>query len=113
MVDDDRDILEVVGLVLEADGLAHELMDHLPSVEEIRRLDPVLILLDVRLTGSHRKGTEFCRDLKSQGPAHVPVLLFSSEHDLSGLAEQCGADGFVTKPFDIPELLYRIREFVS
>jgi DNA-binding NarL/FixJ family response regulator len=55
------------------------------------------VLTDVRMPEA--SGPELCRALKSRLDRLVPVLLFSSlpDPELGALADQCGADGFVSK----------------
>ena len=67
-----------------------------------------LILLDLLLPGLD--GIDFCRQLRSQG-YQIPILILtakdSSRDRVMGL--EAGADDYVVKPFDLPELLARIR----
>ncbi|MGA9381094.1 MAG: response regulator [Phormidium sp.] len=67
-----------------------------------------LILLDLLLPGLD--GINFCRQLRSQG-YQIPILILtakdSSRDRVMGL--EAGADDYVVKPFDLPELLARIR----
>jgi two-component system copper resistance phosphate regulon response regulator CusR len=67
-----------------------------------------LILLDVMLP--RRNGIEVCQDLRASGSA-VPVLMLTARdavHDrVHGL--DAGADDYLSKPFDFPELLARMR----
>lgn len=67
-----------------------------------------LILLDVMLP--RRNGIEVCRSLRLSGSA-VPVLMLTArdavDHRVQGL--DAGADDYLTKPFDLHELLARIR----
>jgi CheY-like chemotaxis protein len=59
---------------------------------------PDLILTDVNMPGL--SGVELCRMLKaSYETAHVPVVLFSAlpAEELEGLAQECEADGFLSK----------------
>ncbi len=67
-----------------------------------------LILLDVLLP--QLDGISFCQRLRSQGNQTLILLLTaqdSSTHKIKGL--DAGADDYVAKPFDLPELLARIR----
>jgi two-component system copper resistance phosphate regulon response regulator CusR len=66
------------------------------------------VILDVMVPG--RDGFEVCRELRSSGSA-VPVIMLTARdavHDrVAGL--DCGADDYLTKPFEVAELLARLR----
>jgi DNA-binding response OmpR family regulator len=67
-------------------------------------------LLDLMLPDLH--GFEVCRLLRgSPGAAHIPILMLTAmgeaEDKLRGF--QLGADDYVTKPYDMSELLARVR----
>jgi two-component system copper resistance phosphate regulon response regulator CusR len=67
-----------------------------------------LLLVDIMLPGVD--GLEVCRSLRAAG-SHVPILLLTAragvDDRITGL--DCGADDYLTKPFDFGELLARIR----
>ncbi|GMG83896.1 PleD family two-component system response regulator [Paralimibaculum aggregatum] len=79
------------------------------AIDIAAREEPDLILLDVMMPGID--GFETCRRLKTQArTAHIPVVMLSS---LSNRADrvrglECGADDFLTKPFDDTALLSRV-----
>jgi DNA-binding response OmpR family regulator len=67
-----------------------------------------LILLDVRLPDG--SGFDFCRQLRQKG-LHVPIIILTAQHEALDkvLGLEMGADDYVTKPFDLRELISRIR----
>ena len=70
--------------------------------------DPDLIVLDLMLPGC--SGHEILRELRSHGN-EVPILILSARETLDDKIEglQLGADDYVTKPFDLRELLARVE----
>jgi DNA-binding response OmpR family regulator len=71
---------------------------------------PVLLLLDLLMPKLH--GLQVCRMLKSSPiTQHIPIIIVTAlgatEDKLRGFTQ--GADDYVTKPFDMPELLARIN----
>ena len=108
VVDDDRDIADIIGYSLRKEGhkpiLAHSGEEALAVVE---RALPDLVVLDVMLPGL--SGFDVCRKLRERGP--VPVILLTARGEEAdrvwGL--DLGADDYVTKPFSHRELLARIR----
>ena len=79
-----------------------------------RLLQPDLILLDVDLPGLD--GYSVCRQIKAEpSTRHIPVVFLTSRADpterMAGLT--LGADDYLTKPFDIAELLLRLRRLTT
>ena len=114
IVDDDADILELVGMLLPRHGFAVKKVtngeDALKQVSSI--LAPDLILLDINIMGD---GKEVCRQLKSDGSPYknIPVILFSAASDLEKHIAQCKAEGFIQKTFDLLELVNTIRQYTT
>ncbi len=67
-----------------------------------------LILLDVMLPG--KNGLDVCRDLRQQG-RDIPILMLTAKTQLIDrvVGLKLGADDYITKPFEPPELLARIE----
>lgn len=114
ILDDEPDIAELVENLLASEGFeaaaAYSEKEALAILEEFK---PDLILLDVQLPDAD--GLEFCRRLKSHERfGAVPVYLFSakSKEDLTRMMAECGADGFVSKPFGIDSFLEIIENLL-
>ena len=109
-VDDDKDILDVLQLILEDSGYDVEtLSDGKYLFERIKTHAPDLILLDIML--GNLDGRELCKDVKlSVDTKQIPVILVSASHNVDGVKDVNGCpDAFVAKPFDIYELLETIK----
>jgi two-component system response regulator VicR len=114
IIDDDPDILELLKIVFRDSG--HNVVYSLTSLERdyIDVLHPDLILLDVRIQGDSRRGSELCRKLKaSQQTSDIPVVLCSAEYNLQDIAMDCHADMFITKPYDFMDLLSQVNKYLS
>ncbi len=75
---------------------------------------PNLILMDVNMTGLN--GYDTCSRLKkAEDTRHIPVLLMTAMDDEENKTQavQAGADGFVSKPFDIHAMLEKIRQLIQ
>ena len=109
VVDDDVDILNVVQLVLDANGfdvLATSNWQHINT--QIDAFKPDLILLDVSL--GTQDGRNICKQLKSnKDTKHISVILFSANHNIEKSISECLADNFISKPFDINDLVEGIN----
>ena len=84
------------------------------ALELIEEELPDLVMLDIRMIGI--SGFEVCAQLKNNELTKgIPVLMVSaleSEEDRTQ-AEQVGADGFVTKPFDSASIVEQIKKHLS
>ncbi len=108
VVDDDRHIREIAKLTLEEEGYAVDTAnDAEEALESIRRNPPDLLVLDVMLPG--RDGFELTREIRKT--SNMPIILVTAKTDtidkVVGL--ESGADDYVTKPFEMRELLARMR----
>jgi diguanylate cyclase (GGDEF)-like protein len=88
----------------------HIARDGQEALDQITQQPPDIILLDVQMPRVN--GFEVCRQVKSDVfLRHIPVLMLTAQgtvqNKVTGL--ECGADDYVTKPFDFDELLARIR----
>jgi len=108
VVEDDAALARVVCDNLEIEGFD---VRHAASAEDAVRqaagFTPDLVLLDVMLPGV--SGFDVCSTLRRRGAAAIIMLTARAQKEdkLRGL--DLGADDYVTKPFDIDELLARIR----
>lgn len=114
-VDDDRDILEILQLILEDKGYEVEtLADGRQLFDKIKQYHPDLIILDIML-GS-LDGRKLCYELKSHRETQdIPVILLSASHTVNGSFHKNGnPDDFIAKPFDIDVLLNSVeRQLVA
>lgn len=109
IVEDEAKIARVLQLELEHEGYEVTMaMDGLEALEAYRTGDWDLILLDVMLPGM--SGLDLLRRIRSDD-LHTPVILLTAKNEIgdkvSGL--DLGANDYITKPFQIEELLARIR----
>jgi DNA-binding response OmpR family regulator len=110
-VDDDKDILEVLQLILEDSGYEVEtLVDGKFLFERIKANHPDLILLDIML--GNLDGRDLCRSVKARKETHdIPVILLSASHVITDSFKQNGnPDDFISKPFDIDDLLHSVEK---
>jgi two-component system alkaline phosphatase synthesis response regulator PhoP len=108
VVDDDRNIVDLVRLYLERDGYrVFVAYDGLEALKLARQMRPDLIVLDLLLP--EVDGLDVCRILQTE--SEVPIIMLTArtteEDKLIGL--ELGADDYVTKPFSPRELAARVR----
>ncbi len=111
--EDDRAILEVTKTILEGDGMKVIcLLDCEDIVEKAARFKPDLILMDVWIPETG--GEEATCLLKSDPRTRdIPVVLFSAVNRLEEIAERCGAEGIIKKPFELEDLTGTIHRHLS
>ncbi|PTQ64791.1 two-component system nitrogen regulation response regulator NtrX [Sphingomonas sp. PP-CE-3G-477] len=110
VVDDERDIRELVAGVLEDEGYdTRDAGDSDSALEAIAARRPSLVLLDVWLQGSRLDGLELLDEIKRRDPS-IPVLVISGHGNLDTAvaAIRRGASDFIEKPFEAERLLLMV-----
>ncbi|WP_188054940.1 sigma-54-dependent transcriptional regulator [Sphingosinithalassobacter sp. CS137] len=111
VVDDERDIRELVAGVLEDEGYeTRGAADSDEALEAIAERRPSLVLLDVWLQGSRLDGLELLDEIKRRDPS-LPVLVISGHGNLDTAvaAIRRGAADFIEKPFEAERLLLMVE----
>ena len=115
VVDDQEDILQTTALVLSKDG--HDVLtatDGIDALDKARSGAPDLILLDIEMPGMD--GWETLRLLRLDAATRdIPVAMFTILFDLREKvrALKYGAQEYVTKPFELEDLLRRVRRVLE
>ena len=103
--DDDVDIIEIVTLLLVREGHRISAVQDCESIwKAIDNQKPDLIFMDLWMP---KMGGEATTRLlkKNDKTRHIPVILLSASKGISDAAQRAGADGFLSKPFEITELI--------
>jgi CheY-like chemotaxis protein len=109
VVDDDLAILDSTKLILEYEGYEVCATSDGDAVRTIQGKLPDIILLDIWLSGTD--GAEIARFLKEQEhTSHIPIILFSANRNIEELAQKTGVEDSLVKPFDITELLQKVKK---
>lgn len=114
IVDDNRDIVEVMTLMLELEGYDVLGMENPKEViDSVRNFKPNLIILDVML--GEIDGRDICHHLKkSSDTKAIPIIMFSAVHNFKSIAEnRCNADDFISKPFEVEAMLSKIVSLIA
>ena len=111
VVEDDRDIAELVGRYLEKAGFTVEILGSgREALAAIGARPPDLLVLDLMLPGVD--GLEICRAVRAgEKTANIPIIMLTARSEeaerIAGL--ELGADDYIGKPFSPNELVARIR----
>lgn len=109
IVDDERDILDLLARALNIEGFKNiiKIDNGISAIASCQEQQPDIIILDVMLPDMD--GYEVCKQIRQF--SHCPILFLSSKNDeldkILGLA--VGGDDYVTKPFSPKEVAYRIK----
>jgi two-component system response regulator MtrA len=107
-VEDDAALAELIALALQQTGYSTVVEydgAHAVAVALAGHFD--LVLLDLRLPSL--EGLEVCRRLRAESA--VPIIIVTSKGDTQDVVDglDCGADDYLTKPFEVGELMARVR----
>ena len=108
IVEDDRNIADLLRLYMEKEGYTVVIApDGIRCVDQFRTFPPSLVLLDVMLPGLDGWGV--CRAIRAESQTPIIMLTAKSETEdkVNGLKQ--GADDYITKPFEMKEVLARIE----
>ena len=109
IVEDERAVARGLEYGLESEGFAVLLAENGSKALDLARTQkPHLILLDIRLPDI--SGFDVCRQLRGEG-ARMPILMLTARDEAIDkvLGLELGADDYVVKPYDLRELIARIR----
>lgn len=115
LVDDEPDLVQMISLRLKSVG--YEVVtacDGQEALEQVKQTKPDLLILDLMLP--KLDGYKVCRLLKfDERTKELPILIFTAraqEQDIK-LASECGADAYLTKPFEAKVLLGKLQELLA
>lgn len=111
VVDDEQDIVELISYNLEREGYqVQKAFDGNKALQQIQNQRPDLVILDLMLPGM--SGMDICRLVRKKPETEaLPIIMLTAKSEsidkIMGL--ETGADDYLTKPFNIRELLARVR----
>ncbi|MDB4905114.1 MAG: phoB 4 [Mucilaginibacter sp.] len=110
VLEDEKAILDLMEIALEEEGYDVIAINHHEPMEYFIDFAPQIILLDVRLSNGY--GNILCENLKSNPlTSKIPVILVSGANNLVTIANECKADGYLSKPFSVDELLTCVKRY--
>ena len=109
LIDDDPDICIMLKAILHAAGYTVQyssVVSQLPQI--LDSITPRLILIDMLLAG--KDGAAVCRSLKADTKTKdILIVMMSAHPDAEITCKEAGADAFLAKPFDIDQLLGKMK----
>ena len=108
IVEDDRNIAELLQMYLEKEGYTVTVAnDGGQGLNKFRAISPDLVLLDVMMPVMD--GWAVCRTIRNESNTPVIMLTAKTETDDKVAGFHSGADDYITKPFEMKEVLARIK----
>ena len=110
--DDQQSVHETVGEYLKLNGINYiSAYDGIEAIERCKEYKPDLILLDLMMPKMF--GEEVCKEIRKN--SDVPIIMLSAKDDTIDkiLGLEIGADDYITKPFNIKEVILRINNLIK
>jgi DNA-binding response OmpR family regulator len=102
IIENDIDTLDVLSIALEYNGYTVVSSETKISLLQIAEINPDIVAIDYKLDDGY--GNDLCLDIKSNpATSRIPVILFSASLHLEKIIENCHADAFLAKPFDLQD----------
>lgn len=116
IIDDDKDIIETTGALLEFEGFEiHSSETVEEGIAMIESVKPDIILLDIMFPEKKTRGFEAAGEIKEKYPA-MPVLAFTAinrEYAFDFTEEDIKADEFINKPVETDSLIEIINKYIE
>jgi DNA-binding response OmpR family regulator len=112
VVDDDEDVLALLGFALEEEGFSFDGAENgLAALQKVRERTPDLIILDLNMPSMG--GEELLYALRAQAAMPgVPVIVITATSDALRPTD-LGVEAVFAKPFDVNKLLWHIRDLLA
>lgn len=115
VVDDEADLVETLRFPLEMEGFnVMVCYNGEDALNQARKENPDLILLDLMLP--KLDGYKVCRLLKfDERYKHIPILMLTAKTQEKDkfLGKETGANEYIAKPFDIDELVQKVKSYLN
>lgn len=114
VLDDSPAIVDSIEMMMELEGLTiskfYKGTDMLNALNTKEK--PDVILMDMWLSGED--GRDICRTIRAdENLRDIPVLIMSASRGLEQSALDAGANDFIAKPFDMGDMISRVRSYIK
>lgn len=100
-----------MALVLKRNGRECQIVaDGTTALTRAKEIRPQIIFADLTIKGMN--GAALCSALKGEAETRsIPYVVLSGDRDIAEKARQCGADDYLVKPFDFPDLIRLVEKY--
>ena len=113
IIEDEQDILDMATMILEDEGYEVSGISEYPGYEnKVNASGADLVLLDLNLRGYH--GEDICKYIKrTDSLKQTSVVIMSANRDVEAVKEEAGADGYISKPFDLTDFINIVKQYIN
>ncbi|HWI40726.1 MAG TPA: response regulator, partial [Verrucomicrobiae bacterium] len=115
LADDSITIQKVVGIIFSNEEYELTVVDNgNAALEQARTVVPDVVLADALMPG--KNGYDLCREIRRDPRlSHIPTLLMTGVFEPfdENRAKECGADDYITKPFESQQLIEKVRKLID
>jgi two-component system phosphate regulon response regulator PhoB len=112
IIENDHDIRMLVAYLLEEEGFETFSSPEPQKLDEILEFKPHVILVDEFI--NNKPGHRFCLKIKqSEKLKHIPVIILSTADNIELIVEECKANDYVKKPFDIEIMVEKVLNIID
>lgn len=111
VVEDDPQVARLISLVLQRNGFQSQVVaDGQSALDRAKEFKPAMIFADLTIKGMG--GEALCSALKANPDTkNIPYVVVSGDRDIAEKAQVCGADDFMSKPFEFDDLIRLVRKY--
>jgi len=111
VVEDDPQVARLISLVLQRNGFTSQIVaDGQSALDRAKENRPAMIFADLTIKGMG--GEALCSALKANPDTkNIPYVVVSGDRDIAEKAQVCGADDFMSKPFEFDDLIRLVRKY--
>ena len=109
IIEDEQDIVDIATIILEDEGYEVSSLNDFGNFKDcVQDSQADLVLLDLNLQGYH--GKDICKYIKGNDELkQTSVVLMSANRDIQAIKEEAGADGYISKPFDLTDFIVTVK----
>ncbi len=112
IIENDHDIRMLVAYLLEEEGFETFSSPEPKNLDEILEFKPHVILIDEFI--NNQPGHRFCLKIKqAEKLKDIPVIILSTSDNVELIVEECKANDYVKKPFDIEVMVGKVLNIID